>query len=141
MRGLPEQCGARNAGLGSEHHLGRRTFVGLLAAGGTAGIAVAHGLVRPPGAGASTPGAAAAKADGVVVLGHAYLDAHPTEDDADFLVAHLPGIDPTRTVRPQLPALDPAVGQDFAAGRIVSVDGWQLSLTEARAAAAVARGR
>jgi hypothetical protein len=29
---------------------------------------------------------------------------------------------------------------DFTAGRVVSVEGWQLSRTEARAAAAVALG-
>ena len=126
--------------MGSEHHVGRRTFLGFLAAGGAAGIAVARGLVRPAAADAATA-AAAAKADGVVVLGRAYLDDHPGENDPNFLVRHLPGVDPKRAVRTQLPALDPAVARDLRTGNVVSVQGWQLSRTEARAAAAVARGR
>ena len=131
---------SEDIGLGSEHHVGRRTFVGLLAAGGAAGLAVTRDLARPGAARAATP-AAAQPTDGVVVLGRAYLDEHPGEDDPDFLVRHLPGIDPARKVRPQLPALEPAVGRDLQAGRVVSVQGWLLSLSEARAAAAVARGR
>jgi hypothetical protein len=139
--------------LGSEHHLGRRSFVQLLAAGATACVAAAHGLVRPPSASAAPPATAEAEAetvaqaaragrsDGIVLLGRAYLRDHPKEDDPDTLVGQLPGIDPARKVRPQLPALTPAADQDFGAGRVVSVQGWQLSQSEARAAAAVARGR
>ena len=140
MRGRLTQCGARTSGLGSEHHVGRRTFVGLLVAGGAAGFALSRDLLRPTAARAATA-TAAQPTDGVVALGRAYLDEHPREDDPDFLVRHLPGIDPARKVRPQLPELDPAVGSDLQAGRVVSVQGWQLSLTEARGAAAVARGR
>jgi hypothetical protein len=129
--------------LGSEHHLGRRSFVQLLVAGGTACVAAAHYLVRPGSASAApaTAEAKAARPDGVVVLGRAYLRDHPDDDDADALVRQLPDIDAARKVRPQLPALTPAADQDFGAGRVVSVQGWQLSQTEARAAAAVARGR
>ena len=130
--------------MGSEHHLGRRSFVQLLVAGGTACVVAAQDLVRPGRASAASPVTAAAKTatpDGVVVLGRAYLRDHPGDGDADDLVRELPGIDPARKVRPQLPALTPAADQDFGAGRVVSVQGWQLSQTEARAAAAVARGR
>jgi hypothetical protein len=127
--------------LGSEHHVGRRTFVQLLVAGGTAGVALARDLVRPA-AGAAAPAVrTVTTVDGVVVLGRAYLHDHPDEDDADFLVRHLPGVDPHHKVRPQLPDLTPAAERDFDAGRTVTVQGWQLSQTEARGAAAVALGR
>lgn len=127
--------------MGSEHHLGRRSFVGLLAAGWATGLAVAHDVVRPFAAGAATPSATTAKPDGVVVIGRMYLKDHPKESDADFLVQRLPGVDAGQPVRPQLPALDPAAVADFRSGRVVGVDGWLLSRTEARGAAAVALGR
>jgi hypothetical protein len=135
-----------------EHRVPRRTFVGILAAGGAVAVAAAHELLHPTSAGAdaepasrqaartTTPSQANAASDGVVVLGHAYLQANPKEADQKYLLAHLPGIDATRDVRSQLPALQPAVVADFTAGRVVSVEGWQLSRTEARAAAAVALG-
>jgi len=130
--------------LGSEHQVGRRTFVALLAAGGVAGVAYAHDLVQPRRAGAALPrraSSASSPDDGVVVLGRAYLHDHPDESNADFLVGHLPGVDAHQKVRPQLPALAPAFTRDYLAGRVVTVQGWQLSRAEARAAAAVALGR
>jgi hypothetical protein len=123
----------------TEYRVGRRTFVGLLAAGGVAGAALANDVLR----GASRAGAANAAAtplDGVVVLGKAYLRAYPREADTKFLLARLPGIDSKQRVRPQMPALVPAFTEDFASGHVVTVQGWQLSRTEARAAAAVALG-
>ena len=65
----------------------------------------------------------------------------PTSPTPEFLVRHLPGVDAHQKVRPQLPALAPAFTRDFLAGRVVTVQGWQLSRAEARAAAAVALGR
>ena len=130
--------------MGSEHHVGRRTFVALLAAGWATGVAYTHDLVHPGRAGAAVPPrapSASGSDDGVVALGRAYLRDHPDESDADFLVGHLPGVDAHRKVRPQLPALAPAFTRDYLAGRVVSVQGWQLSRAEARAAAAVALGR
>jgi hypothetical protein len=130
----------------SEHRFGRRTFVGLLAAGGVAGASLANDFLRSDArAGAATagPGAAAGSgsgADGVVVLGKAYLRVHPRESDTDFLLARLPGIDRKQPLRPQMPALVPSFTRDYRAGRVVTVQGWQLSRTEARAAAAVALG-
>jgi hypothetical protein len=119
--------------------VGRRTFVGLLGAGAVAGVAAANGLVvGTPRAGAAP--AAGARPDGVEALGNAYLRAYPREADPAFLLAHLPGIDTTRGVRGQMHKLVPAITRDFAAGRVVTVQGWQLSRTEARAAAAVALG-
>jgi hypothetical protein len=127
--------------LGSEHHVGRRTFVGLLAAGWATGVALANDVVRPARADATVAGRSAPEVDGVVVLGRAYLADHPSEADAEFLLRHLPDLDAERKVRPQLPDLAPAVARDLRAGRVVSVQGWQLSQSEARAAAAVALGR
>jgi hypothetical protein len=125
--------------LGSEHHLGRRSFLGLLATAAAIGGTGVRELLDPSAA--SATGVRAKTSDGVVALGRIYLDDHPSEDDADFLVRRLAGIDPGRPIRPQFPDLAPAVAADFEAGRVVSVDGWQLSRTAARAAAAVAKGR
>lgn len=113
--------------------------MGLLAAGSVVGAAVANGYGR----GGSRAGAATVapkRRDGVVALGQAYLRDHPKESDADFLVRRLPGIDPERGVRRQMRSLAPAIKDDFLSGRVVFVQGWQLSRTEARAAAAVALG-
>jgi len=135
-----------------EHRVPRRTFIGLLAAGGAVAVAAVHELLHPTSAGADAEPAsrraarttaqtqANAAADGVVLLGRAYLQANPKEADRKYLLAHLPGIDAARDVRSQLPALQPAVVADFTVGRVVSVEGWQLSYTEAIAAAAVALG-
>ena len=128
----------------SEHQVGRRSFVALLAAGGIAGVAYTRDLVQPGRAAAAIPrraASASAPDDGVVVLGRAYLHDHPDESNADFLVGHLPGVNAHQKVRPQLPALAPAFTRDYLAGRVVTVQGWQLSRAEARAAAAVALGR
>ena len=117
--------------------------MGLLAAGGAATVVLANEFARGPAlAGATTARTATTKqhVDGVSVLGAAYLKAYPHEADTTFLVARLPGVDPTRRVRHQLPALAPAITADFVAGRVVTVQGWQLSRTEARAAAAVTLG-
>jgi len=123
----------------AEHHIGRRTFVGLLAASGIVGASLANDLAR--GASRADATTAAAKGpDGVVRLGKAYLRAHPREADTKFLLARLPGIDPTQRVRPQMPTLVPSITQDFETGRVITVQGWQLSRTEARVAAAVALG-
>lgn len=133
----PHEQGQR--GLGREHRVGRRTFVGLLAAGGVAGIGAARGLGRLSAAAATVRDTHAP--DGLVLLGRAYLHDHPAESDADRLVRRLRGVDPQRKIRPQLATLAPAIADDFAAGRVVTVQGWQLAITEARAAAAVSLGR
>ena len=113
----------------------------MLGAGVVAGVAAANDLVTGTSDAWAVPVATAgSRSDGVEVLGHAYLHAHPREADPTFLLAHLPGIDTSRGVRSQMPTLVPAITRDFAAGRVVTVQGWQLSRTEARAAAAVALG-
>ncbi len=115
--------------------------MGLLAASGVVGASLASDLARGASRADATTAAATAKgSDGVVVLGRAYLRAYPREADTKFLLARLPDIDPTQRVRPQMPTLVPAITQDFETGRVITVQGWQLSRTEARAAAAVALG-
>ncbi len=105
-----------------------------------AGAALARELVvGTPRAGAAIPDATGAP-DGVVVLGKAYLRTHPDEADRKILLGHLPGIDAGQGVRAQMPSLVPTITEDFDAGRVVTVQGWQLSRTEARAAAAIALG-
>jgi hypothetical protein len=123
--------------------LDRRTFLTLLAAGTVSGAAWS-GLTAVVAPGADAPAAAAtgssSRVDGVVRLGRSYLHDHPAESDATQLRSLLPGLDATKPVRPQLPALAPASVGDFEAGRVVFVDGWHLAFTEARASAAVALG-
>ena len=113
--------------------------MGVLA-GSVAGLVLARDVVVDPSLAGAATGRAKAPADGVVTLGNAYLRSHPDEADKKFLLAHLPGIDASAPVRPQLPALALAITKDFEAGRVVSLQGWQLSRTEGRAAAAVALG-
>ena len=55
-------------------------------------------------------------------IGAAYLRAHPRDTLADAHTA-------ARLPRPHLAA---RVREDFAAGRVVMLDGWMLSVTEAR---------
>jgi hypothetical protein len=65
-------------------------------------------------------------------LGRRYRELNPSEDDPQLLL---------RTVRAAAPAsifadtelqLDTTVQRDFAAGRTIVLDGWMLSVTEAR---------
>jgi len=113
--------------------------MGLLAAGSVAGVALTTDLAGPAARAAAAP-TARQPADGVVALGKAYLKTHPGEADLELLLRRLPGVDATRDLRTQLPALSGAISKDFRVGRLVTVQGWQLSRTEARAAAAVALG-
>ena len=77
----------------------------------------------------------------MAALGRAYLRRHPRESRAALLLRELPGMRSTHAVRPQLPGLTSTIVDDFDAGRVVNVDGWELARTEARAAAAIALGR
>ena len=122
-----------------EHRVGRRTFMGLLAAGSVVGVALTTDLAGPAARAVAAP-TALQPADGVVALGKAYLKTHPGEAHLEVLLGRLPGVDTTSDLRTQLPALSGAITKDFRAGRVVTVQGWQLSRTEARAAAAVALG-
>jgi hypothetical protein len=119
----------------AQYRVGRRAFLRGVATVSVAGVALGREIVS-----AANPAEAATPADGVVKLGRSYLKLHPDESNRGFLLAQLPGIDARRPVRAQLPSLASAFADDFAAARVVTVQGWQLSRTEARAAAAVALG-
>jgi len=122
----------------------RRRFLGALALGGTFWAAWA-GQARAwlPTAG-SRPNAARLLAvlgrpDSAAVVGRAYLAGHPGEADRDRLAARLDhalrcqDCDPARARIEQLrTALVGQIRADFAAARVVTVDGWVLSETEAR---------
>jgi hypothetical protein len=118
----------------------RRDFLHVAVAG-----AVALPLLAKVGpATAATPSTAPRASSptqrDVATLGRKYLRAHRGEADKNALVASLPVADPSRPVLDQMPAWQPAYIDDFAAGQVVAVDGWALSLTEAHAAAAVSLG-
>jgi hypothetical protein len=122
----------------------RRRFLGALALGGTFWAAWA-GQARAwlPAAG-DRPAAARLLAllgrpDSAAVVGRAYLASHPAEADRDRLAVRLDqavrcqGCDPARARTGQLrAALAGQIRADFAAARVVMVDGWVLSETEAR---------
>lgn len=73
----------------------------------------------------------------VDAVGRAYRSAHPEEDDAETL-GHLLLAEGDRSSsdvpsdHPLQARLQQQVRADFAAGRTVQLDGWILSVTEAR---------
>ncbi len=75
--------------------------------------------------------------DRVRELGTHYRSATPAENNASVLRA---AISPSDSQSSRIPwighkSIDDRIRDDFAAGRTVLVDGWVLSLTEARQAA------
>lgn len=121
--------------------VGRRAFVGLAVAAGLGAHAMSRGSLSE--AAAATPTRVAGQdptTRRIAALGKAYLKLRPDEADKAFLLRNLPDVDTTRPVVVQLPALQRPIVDDFVAGRFVSVLGWQLAVTEARAAALVALG-
>ena len=122
----------------------RRRFLGTLALGGTlwaAWTGQARAWLQPTG------GAPAGtrlltvlgRPDSAAVVGRVYLAGHPAEADRDRLAARLEqalrcqDCDPAQAEADQLrAALARQIRADFAAARVVSVDGWVLSETEAR---------
>jgi hypothetical protein len=71
-------------------------------------------------------------ADRVRVLGARYRANMPSENSAVFLRAALSGAAPSRHLPWIHKSIADRVRDDFAAGRTVLVDGWVLSVTEAR---------
>ena len=115
----------------------RREFIGIAAAG-------AAGLVVPATAldVDAMPGALArprllAILDGGVVcaLGRRYRELVPAESDASTLTQAILGDAPALPSGPLRAQLDAQVQLDFAQGRTVTLNGWVLSLTEARQSA------
>ncbi len=77
--------------------------------------------------------------ESVRFVGRRYLASHPWEQDIDKLAADLFG-GQSEPVSPKnvRKILDQHRADDFAADRCVSVDGWLLARSEARAAALIA---
>lgn len=78
--------------------------------------------------------------EAIALVGAAYLaDAPAEENDVDLLRSLLPTLTATSAndLVDQLATLREPVQEDFAEDRTASIDGWVLSLTEARAAALV----
>jgi len=69
----------------------------------------------------------------IAVIGRRYLADHPEEADPTLLLSLLP--DPAGN---PITAASTAVDHDFRSGNTVSVAGWVLAVSEARAAAVVA---
>ena len=103
--------------------LSRRDFVALLGATGFA-TTTSVSLGQPDSAGVKIDQQAAE------AIGNAYLALRPEEKNFLRLNLTMAGISPLD--------VNDAVRRDFATGRIVYVDGWALSRTEARLCALIA---
>jgi len=103
--------------------LSRRDFAALL---GAAGFAIS----APAGARPVGPTAVSVDKRAATAVGEAYLARFPEEKKSLRLHLALAGVGPQN--------VNDVVRRDFAAGRIVQVDGWMLSRTEARLCALVA---
>lgn len=75
--------------------------------------------------------------DALVAVGTRYLEEVPDEADQAVLLEQLPALEGTVPERPgpMLGVLEPQVVADHTTGDLVELDGWVLSVTEARAAA------
>ena len=75
--------------------------------------------------------------DALVAVGTRYLEEVPEEADQALLLEQLPALEGTVPDRPgpMLGVLAPQAEADHVAGDLVELDGWVLSVTEARAAA------
>jgi hypothetical protein len=128
----------------------RRGFLGAVALGGAlwaAWAGQARAWLQLAGA---TPAearllAVLARPDSAAAVGRAYLAGHPAEADRARLAAGLAeaarcqDCDPAQAPAERLrAALARPIRADFAAARVVRVDGWVLSATEARLCALAA---
>ena len=124
----------------------RRDFL-LVTAAGSAALSLPAALLSKvaPFAGARTlahPTAlqAIGSAEFVHELGRAYRTRRPEEDDPDVLAEAIRGSDDAGIIAPETDAAlsvspDRRIRADFQEGRTVQLDGWILSVTEARQAA------
>ena len=76
----------------------------------------------------------------IVRVGRSYLKKVPDEANREKLAALLPSLKGSKRLAARIRALRDRVARDFAENRIVLLEGWLLSRTEARAAALVALG-
>ncbi len=81
---------------------------------------------------------AGAATGGVIAVGRAFLASRPDESDMTALMHSLRAHDSDPVERDPVAAASRLVGADFRSGRMVELDGWVLSVSEARAAAVVA---
>jgi hypothetical protein len=134
------------------HACTRRSFL-LTALAGALGVGVIAACKAPTDTGSAFEQWSAwllgnnANHDAVVRLGKAYLRAYPADGDEHALLAQ---IDTVITANLELgtpdsadllqvgAALEQAVRADYAGDKVVAVEGWVLSATEARLYAAVA---
>jgi hypothetical protein len=124
----------------------RRTFLAGLAAG-IVGAAIGLRLYWS-GGGATRDALRLAGVlrhpDGAVLLGRLYLAGHPQEADAarlsTLIAAALdPALTPVSSATDEAlrAGLEEKIRTDFTSGEMVAVDGWLLSVTEARLCALV----
>ena len=119
---------------------GRRRFVAHLlslgALGASPGTAWAASSTTPHDPVASTLSRLLGHPESAVVVGRAYLliapDAREPARLIDLLSASCDGLALDADLDTLRPRLGRRIRQDFAEGRVVDVDGWRLSLTEAR---------
>ncbi|NNL65467.1 MAG: hypothetical protein HKP30_04435 [Myxococcales bacterium] len=77
----------------------------------------------------------------VGAIGRAYLRAVPGEAHADRLHARLyESLGPASSARDLRERLEGLCRRDFAAGRCITLDGWRLARSEARACALLSLG-
>jgi len=111
----------------------RRRFLrlvgGAIATG--AGVVVVPDLLRATPIWAALP----KPEDGIQQIGRAYLRLRPREAHVRVLRRKLVAAGIGGDGRAQLSAAASRIADDFAAGRTVTLDGWVLSVTEARLAA------
>ena len=122
--------------------VGRRQV--LLAATAAAlapvGVAIARAgkIVTPAGAtenlhAAASSAARAAPRGSVARIGRAYLQQYPDEANRDTLLRALP--QGWASTDADWSALLDQIDRDYSSGSVVTLDGWELSRTEARASA------
>ena len=113
--------------------IGRRRFLQLSAIG-IATVAVAPGC--SPGRALDHPQLLSMLGDARVrQLGMKYRALAPAESSGEALRAALSAEPSTHSAFFRSSSIDDAVHEDFVTGRTVLVDGWVLSVTEARQAA------
>lgn len=111
----------------------RRAFFRVVGGSVVAGAGMA---VLPRVAGASSLWSSLpAAGDGIQRIGRAYLRLRPREARAKVLRRKLAADGVTGVPRAQLAAAAARIADDYATGRVVRLDAWVLSVTEARLAA------
>jgi hypothetical protein len=118
----------------------RRLLTGLVAAGVLLGVGAGR-MCRAAAGPAHRLLATLRQPSSAARVGQAFLAAYPGERDAEALteeiLTRVSGAHPIGTRRLRQ-AISREIRQDFASGRVVSVDGWILSETEAKLCGLVA---